>query len=107
MPEPRTSVSGLSVATVLYDFVNSEALPGTGLEQAAFWDGFSALLKRFAATNAALLAKRDEIQAKLDGWHKAHKGKPHDQTAYEAFLREIGYLLPEPALFHCRYRECG
>lgn len=99
MPEPRTSVSGLSVATVLYNFVNNEALPGTGLEQAAFWDGFAALLKRFAATNAVLLAKRDEIQAKLDDWYKAHKGQPHDQAAYEAFLREIGYLLPEPAHF--------
>ncbi|GAN79912.1 malate synthase G [Acidocella aminolytica] len=99
MPEPRTSVSGLSVATVLYDFVNNEALPGTGLEQAVFWDGFAALLKRFAATNAVLLAKRDEIQAKLDDWYKAHKGQPHDQAAYEAFLREIGYLLPEPAPF--------
>ena len=99
MPEPRTPVSGLSVATVLYDFVNSEALPGTGLEQAAFWDGFSALLKRFAATNAALLARRDEIQARLDDWYKAHKGQPQDQAAYEAFLREIGYLLPDPAPF--------
>ncbi len=99
MPEPRTPVSGLSVATVLYDFVNNEALPGTGLDQAAFWDGFAALLKRFAATNAALLAKRDDIQAKLDAWYKAHKGQKHDQGAYEAFLREIGYLLPDPAPF--------
>ncbi|MGE4481510.1 malate synthase G [Acidocella sp.] len=99
MSEPRTSVSGLSVATVLYDFVNQEALPGTGLDQAAFWEGFAALLKRFAATNAVLLAKRDDIQAKLDDWYKAHKGQPRDQGAYEAFLREIGYLLPDPAPF--------
>lgn len=99
MPDARTSISGLSVATVLYDFVNQEALPGTGLEQEAFWAGFAKLLKHFATTNAVLLGKRDEIQKKLDGWYRAQKGKPHDQGAYEAYLREIGYLLPEPAAF--------
>ncbi|WP_234730806.1 malate synthase G [Acidocella facilis] len=99
MPDARTSISGLSVATVLYDFVNQEALPGTGLEQEAFWAGFAKLLKHFATTNAVLLGKRDEIQKKLDGWYRAQKGKPHDQAAYEAYLREIGYLLPEPAAF--------
>ncbi len=99
MSEPRTSLNNLSIATALYDFVNNEALPGTGVEQGAFWAGFAKLLEKFSATNAALLAKRDEIQAKLDAWHLAHKGQPHDQVAYEAFLREIGYLLPEPAAF--------
>ncbi|WP_026439118.1 malate synthase G [Acidocella facilis] len=99
MPDARTSISGLSVATVLYDFVNQEALPGTGLEQEAFWAGFAKLLKHFATTNAVLLGQRDEIQKKLDGWYRAQKGKPHDQGAYEAYLREIGYLLPEPAAF--------
>ena len=99
MPDPRTSVAGLSVATVLYYFINNEALPGTGLTQAPFWEGFAALLRRFSAANAVLLARRDELQKQLDGWYKAQKGKPHDQQAYEAFLREIGYLLPEPALF--------
>ena len=99
MPDARTSISGLSVATVLYDFVNQEALPGTGLEQEAFWAGFAKLLKHFATTNAVLLGQRDEIQKKLDGWYRAQKGKPHDQAAYEAYLRKIGYLLPEPAAF--------
>ena len=96
---PRTSVSGLSVATALYNFVNREALPGAGLEPAEFWQGFSVLLRHFAATNTALLARRDEIQAKLDNWHRAHKGQEHDQRAYEMFLHEIGYVLPEPAPF--------
>lgn len=99
MADPRLSVSGLSVATALYDFINNEALPGTGLEQASFWDGFSALLKHFAVTNAALLTKRDVLQTKLDGWHKAQKGKPYSQSAYEEYLREIGYLMPEPGDF--------
>jgi malate synthase len=99
MSEARTKVSGLSVATVLYEFLVDEALPGTGLEAGAFWDGFAGLLKEFAATNAALLAKRDELQAKIDAWHVAHKGKTHDAAAYEGFLREIGYLLPDPPAF--------
>jgi malate synthase len=97
MPEARTSTAGLSVATVLHDFVNHEALPGTGLDPAAFWEGFAALLAEFSATNAGLLAKRDALQAQIDAWHLDHK--PFDQAEYEAFLTEIGYLLPEPAPF--------
>jgi malate synthase len=100
MSDARTTISGLQVATVLYDFVQTEALPGTGLEPKAFWDGFAALLKDFAPRNAALMAKRDEIQAKIDAWHVGQKGRPHDQAGYEKFLTEIGYLLPDPAPFH-------
>jgi malate synthase len=99
MSEPRTNAGGLQVATVLYDFVEQEALPGTGLDAAAFWDGFAALLKAFAPRNAALMAKRDALQAKIDAWHRDHKGQPHDAAAYQGFLKEIGYLLPEPPDF--------
>ncbi|MDE2390745.1 MAG: malate synthase G [Rhodospirillales bacterium] len=99
MPEPRRFVGGLSVAAVLYDFINNEVLPGTGLEQAPFWEGFAALLRDFTHANALLLAKRDELQKKLDCWYKAHKSQPYDPVAYEAFLREIGYLQPEPPPF--------
>jgi len=99
MTEPRTNEAGLSIATVLYDFVVNEALPGTGLEPAAFWQGFAALLSKFSASNAALMAKRDELQAKIDAWHIAHKGQKIDPAAYQAFLTEIGYLQPEPPPF--------
>jgi len=99
MPESRISLPGLNVASVLYDFVNQEALPGTGLEQGKFWERFAALLHKFGASNAALLARRDDLQSKIDAWHATRKGQPHDAAAYEAFLREIGYLLPEPAPF--------
>ncbi len=93
----RVSTAGLSIARELHDFVNMEALPGTGLEPDAFWSGLASILADLAPRTAALLAVRDELQAKIDAWHVAHKGKPHDAVAYEAFLRQIGYLLPEPA----------
>lgn len=99
MTNPRVSVSGMSVAADLYYFINQAALPDTGLEQTAFWDGFSTLLKHFSATNEALLNKRDQLQEKLNHWHKTHKGEAHHQAAYEAYLSEIGYVQPEPENF--------
>ena len=93
----RVSSAGLSIARELYDFVNVEALPGTGVAPDAFWSGLAAVLAEMAPRTAALLAVRDDLQGKIDAWHVAHKGKPHDAAAYEAFLRDIGYLLPEPA----------
>ncbi len=90
---------GLKVAPALHAFVETEALPGTGVEPAAFWQGLGALVRDLAPVNAALLAKRDELQAAIDQWHVAHKGQAWDQAGYETFLREIGYLLPPPAPF--------
>jgi malate synthase len=89
----------LAVAPELQSFVEREALPGTGIAAAAFWDGLAAILRDLAPKNAALLAERDALQARIDAWHRAHPARPIDAAAYEAFLREIGYLLPEPADF--------
>ena len=90
---------GLSIDSRLVDFVEAKALAGTGLDADKFWADFAALLGKFAPENAALLAKREDLQAKIDAWHQGREGQAHDAAAYQAFLREIGYLVPEPAAF--------
>jgi malate synthase len=95
----RVQVGSLQVAKVLFDFVNNEAIPGTGIAAEAFWAGAEAVINDLAPKNRALLAKRDAIQAQIDAWHQARAGQAHDAAAYKAFLEEIGYLLPEPADF--------
>ncbi|WP_293702918.1 MULTISPECIES: malate synthase G [unclassified Sphingopyxis] len=91
--------SGMSVDSRLADFIEARALPGTGLDAGKFWAEFAALLGKFAPENAALLTKREDLQAQIDAWHEARAGQAHDAEAYQAFLREIGYLVPEPAPF--------
>lgn len=84
----------LKVATELDGFVRDQAAPGTGVTAEAFWAGVEGLLARFSRRNRDLLERRDELQRKLDDWHRAHPGQP-DQAAYQAYLREIGYIEPE------------
>ena len=86
---------GLQIDKTLFDFVKDEAIPGTGIDVEAFWSAFADILKDFTPRNRALLAKRDNLQARIDAWHETHKGELFDQAAYKAFLEEIGYLLPE------------
>ncbi|WP_343601935.1 malate synthase G [Roseateles sp.] len=93
----RSQHHRLQVDTALARFIETEALPGTGIEPAAFWQGFDALAHDLAPKNAALLAERDRLQAELDGWHRAHPGPIRDMAAYQAFLQQIGYLAPLPA----------
>ncbi len=88
-------VDDLEINEVLYDFVNREALPGTGIQARAFWSGFAALVRLLAPRNAALLQRRDELQSKIDDWHRTHPGAAFDHSSYKAYLREIGYLIPE------------
>jgi len=88
--------AGLGIAPELADFIEREALPGTGIAPDAFWSGVAAIFERFTPENRALLTTRDRMQAAIDAWHRDHAFEP---AAYEAFLREIGYLLPEPEPF--------
>ncbi|MDL5035944.1 malate synthase G [Comamonas resistens] len=92
----RTQVHGLQVATELYNFVNTQVLPGTGVDQEAYWKGFDAIVADLAPKNAALLAERDRLQAELDTWHKANPGPITDMAAYRQFLTTIGYLVEPP-----------
>jgi len=92
--------AGLSVAQELADFVETEALPGMGLTASDFWSGTADIFARFAPRNRELLGVRDDLQAQIDAWHLARQGQPIDQPEYQAFLRQIGYLVPEPAHFN-------
>jgi malate synthase len=93
----RVEIGGLGIAQNLADFVANEAAPRTGVAPVQFWTGFAKILEELAPRNAGLLTRRDALQAEIDQWHNARAGLPHDPIGYEIFLRDIGYLLPEPA----------
>src|SRR5229473_4606831 len=93
------SVEHLVVDKVLYDFVNHEAIPGTGVQERPFWSGFSALVRALAPRNSELLLRRDELQSKIDAWHRQSPGAAFDRTRYKEYLLEIGYLVPEKQPF--------
>jgi len=95
----------LHVAPELAQFIEAQALPGTGIEASTFWAGFDALVHDLAPENRRLLAERDRLQAALDQWHRAHPGTIRDAAAYQAFLREIGYLTPEPEAVQVQTRN--
>ncbi|MDN6318350.1 MAG: malate synthase G [Marinobacter sp.] len=95
----RVQLGGIQVAKNLYDFVTNEAIPGTGLDADKFWTEFDKIVNDLAPRNRELLAKRGEIQEKMNGWNSEHKGQKLDMAAYKAFLKEIGYLVDEPADF--------
>ena len=91
----RLTVGNLQVAKSLYEFINSEALPGTEVDETAFWAALNDLLADLAPRNRDLLAKRDAIQTEIDTWHRDRKGQDFDAAAYKTFLTDIGYLVPE------------
>ncbi|MCE8521465.1 malate synthase G [Ruegeria pomeroyi] len=95
----RVERNGLKVAGELADFIETRALPGTGVEPADFWAGMARMVAELAPVNRALLARREALQEQIDAWHVAHRDRPHDHEAYKAFLAQIGYLLPEGAAF--------
>jgi malate synthase len=97
--------SRLSVDALLRDFVEGELLPGTGVSAQAFWSALEGILADFGPRNRDLLSRRDDLQARIDAWWLARRGRPFDVAEETAFLREIGYLLPEPAPFSIETRN--
>ncbi|WP_210485314.1 malate synthase G [Microvirga antarctica] len=95
----RTPTHGLQVDSSLFDFIEREALPGTGVSSDVFWAGLAKLVGEFSPRNRDLLAARDALQGKIDTYHRDRAGQPIDAAPYEAFLRDIGYILPEPDPF--------
>ena len=93
----RTQIHRLHVATELAQFIDHQVLPGTGVDQGAFWRGFDAIVADLSPKNAALLAERDRLQAELDTWHRANPGPIRNMARYRTFLQKIGYLVPAPA----------
>ena len=91
----RIEAGALQVDKELYDFINDEALPGTGISPEAFWSGFDSVIHDLSPRNRELLATRDELQARIDAWYQEHRDQALDLPAYRAFLQEIGYLIPE------------
>ncbi|KWX22435.1 malate synthase [Mycolicibacterium wolinskyi] len=96
MTSDRVTVGNLRVARVLHDFITNEALPGTGIDPDTFWSGVDKVVADLTPQNQDLLARRDELQAQIDKWHRSHVLEPVDPAAYKQFLTDIGYLLPEP-----------
>jgi malate synthase len=95
----QVALAGLMVDAGLAQFMDQDVLAPLGTDAASFWSGFAGLLAEFAPRNRALLTERDDLQARIDAWHVARAGKPLDQAEYQAFLREIGYLVPDPGDF--------
>ncbi len=91
----RLEIGGLKVAKPLYDLVKDEIVPGIGIDPDVFWHSFGEIVRELAPRNRELLAKRDALQARLDAWHREHRGQPLEMDVYRAYLSEIGYLVPE------------
>ena len=91
----RVTREGLGVAGELAAFIETEALPGTGVDAAAFWKGFASIVADLQPKNREFLRIREDMQSKIDAWHRTRRNAPHDHEAYRAFLEEIGYLVPE------------
>ena len=94
----RIERAGLQVARELATFVSEQVLPGTGVEEMTFWTGFASIVHDLSPRNRELLARRDDLQEKLDAWYREN-GPPSDMEVYKQFLRDIGYLLEEGAPF--------
>jgi len=99
MPQRRIEKSGLKVATEFVDFIQIEALPGTGISPDVFWRALADIVDQMGPQNREFLQIRADLQGQIDDWHRARQGVAHDPAAYESFLRDIGYIEPSGAPF--------
>jgi malate synthase len=90
----RIEIGGLQVASELYQLVNEQVIPGTGVDSDKFWADFESILNDLGPRNAELLAIREDFQSQIDQWHETRAGQAHDASAYRQFLQDIGYLVP-------------
>ena len=91
----RIEKNGLSIDEKLVTFIESEAIPGTGVDTQKFWQGFAEIVEKLGPKNKTLLQKREDIQSKIDEYHITHRGQDIDIEDYKSFLYDIGYLVPE------------
>jgi malate synthase len=94
MTNERVRIGNLQIVQILFDFVNQEVLPDTNIHQDTFWSGVESIITELSPENHKLLQKRDDLQVKIDEWHRTHQGKHSDIDAYKSFLFDIGYLSP-------------
>ena len=87
--------NGLKISSTLFEFINNEAIPNTGVKIDDFWNRFSKVVHELTPINKKLIQKRENIQKKIDDWHKSRKGKNFDKNEYMNFLKSIGYLVEE------------
>ncbi len=106
---PTVNIETLRIDEILYEFVNREAMPGTGVEEKPFWDGFATLVRNLAPRNAALLQRRDELQSKIDAWHRRIPVPASTTHSTRRIWREIGYLAARAGTIRHRHRRrrCG
>ena len=95
----RVQQGSLHIDPVLFNLLEQDIAPGTGVSAAQFWQALEAIVSDLGPRNRALLAIREDMQAQIDAWHREHPGADYDRAAYKVFLQDIGYLLPEPADF--------
>ena len=95
MQVTRINRAGLAVDSRLVEFLEGDALPGTGIKAEAFWDGFAGIVRDLSPRNRALLDTREKMQSQIDAWHLERRGQGENAAEYAAFLQKIGYLLPE------------
>ena len=91
----RIEKYGLNIDAKLVNFIESEAIPGTGVDVQKFWQGFAEIIEKLGPKNKTLLEKRKDIQSKIDEWHITHRGQEMDIEKYKSFLLNIDYLVPE------------